>query len=251
MNKIFSVAVLVWIFSACTGHKNQTEELNKASNIINETIKAHGMDKLENGKLSFIFRNGHYTMENNSGIFRYERLISKNDSVYQDIITNDGFVRKFQGDTLKLTSTEEAKYKNGLNAVIYFASLPKSLSDAAVKADYLGDMNLKGNDYYKIRVTFNENGGGKDYDDVFVYWVNKDTDLVDYLAYEYHTDGGGMRFREAFNKREVNGVVVQDYKNYKPLVDGIMVQDMDELFLNGDIELVSEIKSEEPEVILY
>ena len=40
---------------------------------------------------------------------------------------------------------------------------------------------------------------------------------IDYLAYNYVTDGGGVRFRSAINKRRVNGLLVQDYINYAPL----------------------------------
>ena len=40
---------------------------------------------------------------------------------------------------------------------------------------------------------------------------------IDYLAYNYITDGGGVRFRSAINKRRVNGLLVQDYINYAPL----------------------------------
>ncbi|QCK13270.1 DUF6503 family protein [Mangrovivirga cuniculi] len=251
MKRFFTAFLLAGLFISCTGHKNQTEEANRETKIINNAIEAHGAQFLDNGKLKFIFRNGHYTVEEINGQFKYERLISKGDSVYRDILTNDKFVRLYQGDTLELSPTEVSKYKNGLNAVVYFATLPQSLSDDAVVAEYLGDMTIKGNEYYKIKISFQENGGGQDHEDVFVYWVNKDTDLIDYLAYVYHTDGGGMRFREAFNKRNINGVVIQDYKNYKPMVAGLKVQDVDELFVNGDLELVSVIKTEEPEVEVY
>ncbi|MCX2744453.1 hypothetical protein OO013_11280 [Mangrovivirga sp. M17] len=251
MRRIFTAFLLAGFFISCTGHKNQTEEANRVTNIINNTIEAHGANALENGKLNFIFRNGHYTVEEQNGQFKYERLISKGDSVYRDILTNEKFVRLYQGDTLELTPSEVVKYRNGLNAVVYFATLPQSLSDDAVVPEYLGDMTIKGNEYYKIKISFEENGGGQDHEDVFVYWINKDTDLIDYLAYDYKTNGGGMRFREAFNKRNVNGVVIQDYNNYKPTVSGLKVQDIDELFVNGDLELVSVIKTEEPEVEVY
>jgi hypothetical protein len=39
---------------------------------------------------------------------------------------------------------------------------------------------------------------------------------VNYLAYNYITDGGGVRFRSAINKRRVDGLLIQDYINYAP-----------------------------------
>jgi hypothetical protein len=38
----------------------------------------------------------------------------------------------------------------------------------------------------------------KDFDDEYMYWI-KDTRKVDYLAYSYHVNDGGVRFRAAFN----------------------------------------------------
>ncbi len=61
----------------------------------------------------------------------------------------------------------------------------------------------------RSKLTFNEDSGGDDFEDVFIYWFNTETYRMDYLAYEYHTDEGGMRFREAFNPREINGVLMQ------------------------------------------
>lgn len=90
------------------------------------------------------------------------------------------------------------------------------MNDKAVNKLYLGKVLIKGNEYYKIKVTFNEEGGGEDFEDVFVYWVQTGTFKVDYLAYSYAVNGGGIRFKEAYNERFVNGIRFVDYNNCKP-----------------------------------
>ena len=67
---------------------------------------------------------------------------------------------------------------------------------------------------------------------------------MDYLAYLYHTDGGGMRFREAINPRRVNGVLIQDYINFKPEDESMDINNISELYENGELEELSRIINE-------
>ena len=136
------------------------------------------------------------------------------------------------------------KYHRSINAVHYFSILPYGLNDKAVNKTYLGDVDIKGKPYYKIEVTFDKEGGGEDYDDVFVYWINKDTHEADYLAYSYNEGPKdiGMRFREAYNRREVNGLSFTDYNNYKPTDSLATVYDLDSLFVANKLQLLSKIK---------
>jgi hypothetical protein len=53
------------------------------------------------------------------------------------------------------------------------------------------------------------------------------------LAYNYITDGGGVRFRSAINKRRVNGLLVQDYINYAPLNKKILLSSLITEFEKG------------------
>jgi hypothetical protein len=97
-------------------------------------------------------------------------------------------------------------------------------------------------------VTFRQESGGEDFEDVFVYWFATDDYSMDFLAYSYHTDGGGMRFRKAKNKRTVNGLVFQDYDNYKADPDTYNVEELDKAFENAKLELLSKIELENIEV---
>lgn len=111
------------------------------------------------------------------------------------------------------------------------------------------EVELKNKMYHKIRVTFDEEGGGEDFHDIFLFWIGVEDYAMDYMAYQYFTEGGGIRFRAANNKNEVNGVTFTDYENYGPksetktdLMENYLT--VDKAYINGSLELVSEIKTE-------
>ena len=88
------------------------------------------------------------------------------------------------------------KFSESVNSVHYFSVLPYGLNDRAVKRNYWVKSKIKGENYYKIKLLFQKKNGGVDYDDIFIYWIKKENFKLGYLAYKYHTNGGGMRFRE-------------------------------------------------------
>ena len=99
-------------------------------------------------------------------------------------------------------------------------------------------------------MTFSKEGGGTDFEDTFVYWIAKTTYHVDYLAYSYAVEGGGIRFREAYNPRTVEGIRFVDYNNYKPASLAIPLTDLDSIFQQNELELLSKIETENVEVRL-
>ena len=141
------------------------------------------------------------------------------------------------------------KYSNSVNSVHYFALLPYGLNDPAVVKTYVGEESLGQKTYHKLEITFMQDGGGKDHDDVFIYWFDVDTYRLDYLAYKYYTDGGGMRFREAFNQRVINGIHLADYENYKP-EQPTELEKMGQAFESGTLKLLSTIALENVSVEL-
>ena len=142
----------------------------------------------------------------NNGNFK---LIREFDSII-DGLTNDGFERFINLKKQTLSDADSTKYANSVNSVHYFSVLPFGLNDKAVHKKLLPSSTIKGKEYYKVEVTFSENGGGEDFEDVFIYWIGKQDFLVDYLAYSYHTNGGGKRFRvlkEAIVKNGIRFVI--------------------------------------------
>ena len=150
----------------------------------------------------------------------------------------------------KLSETNILKYSNSVNSVHYFSVLPFGLNDKAVHKKQLKSSTVKGKEYYKIEVTFSENGGGEDFEDVFIYWIGKEDFLVDYLAYSYNTNGGGKRFRVLKEQCIKNGIRFVDYYNYKPLNENISLIDIDKAYENEELKKVSEIVLKEIKVTI-
>lgn len=107
-----------------------------------------------------------------------------------------------------------------LNSVVYFALLPYNLNDPAVRLKRLDDAGFDGRMHHTVEVTFNQDGGGRDHDDRFVYWFEANSGRLRALAYRFHTGDGGTRFRRVSRIHEVkNGdthalLWLNDYEAY-------------------------------------
>ncbi|MBO0340673.1 DUF6503 family protein [Flagellimonas profundi] len=212
--------------------------------ILDNAIKASGLEKLKNAEASFDFREYHYNYKRDKGRFEYIRSWKKTDGTkIRDVYTNNGLERYVADTLVELTGKRRKAYTNSVNSVVYFAFLPLWLKDPAVMLHSMGTTVIKGKEYYKIRVTFKEEGGGDDFEDVFLYWFDVDDYSMDYLAYKYKTGKGGMRFREAYNVRKANGVTIQDYRNFKPKIrDSFSFNHIEKAFAQGHLEILSEIE---------
>jgi hypothetical protein len=188
-----------------------------------------------------------YELENNTGRKILKRIINNDSTTILDILKQNGFERTINGNPVIVADSMAVKYSNSINSVHYFAYLPYGLNDPAVNKKLLGETQLGDRQYYKVEVTFDEEGGGEDFDDIYIYWFNKETFKPDYLAYEFNIDGGGTRFREAFNERIINGIRFVDYNNYKASKN-ISVYELEALFKTKELELLSTIRLEDIEV---
>jgi hypothetical protein len=175
----------------------------------------------------------------------YAREFRDSTGQVKDILTNNSFRREINGGLAKITEERTKAFSNSVNSVIYFALLPYGLNDPAVRKKYLNETELKGKQYHVIEVTFEKEGGGKDYEDVFLYWIEKESYTMDYLAYTYESDGGGIRFREAINRRTIGGILFQDYINYEPANKNTSLDKMESLYKNGELKKLSNIALED------
>ena len=224
-----------------TAHCNDKKD---AEYIIDHCIEVHGGRNYDHSLISFDFRGRHYQLKRMGGTYQYTRSFSDSLGNYFDVLSNDGFQR-FLNDTLMDLSEEwTGRYTSSVNGVAYFALLPKPLHDPSVRKSMMGEEVISGKDYYKIQVTFNAEGGGEDHDDVFIYWIDKTSFTMDYFAYSYSTDDGGMRFREAIHVRTINGIRIADYKNYRPASEDVALENTGILFDEGKLQLLSEIRNE-------
>lgn len=248
------VACLTFIITACSSPtKEHPEETatpkSKEQEVIDKAIAFHGMEGLGNADFSLTFREMDYTYSNTNGLYEYTRTqTDSTGAIVYDVMNNEGLIRYINDKEAEITEERRAAFTRSINSVIYFFRLPYGLNDAAVIKEYIGEADIKGKTYDEIKVTFVQEGGGEDFDDVFLYWFDREDYSMDYFAYLYHTDGGGMRFREAINPQRVNGVLVQDYVNLRPENEDIDIMTIDELYEAGELKVLSEIINEDIQI---
>ncbi|WP_373518072.1 DUF6503 family protein [Pricia sp.] len=223
-------------------------KMDKADSLVVKTIAAHGGELYETAHYGFQFRDKNYTFHNKGGSYTYTVTSQKNGEEIRDVLENGSLTRTINSAKTELSAKDIAKYTEALNSVVYFATLPHKLNDAAVKKSYEGRTTIKNQDYEVLSVTFDQEDGGTDHDDTFRYWIHTDTDTVDYLAYSYETNDGGVRFRSAYNPRSVGGIRFQDYINYEAPI-GTPLNELPELYGAGELKELSRIETEDVMVI--
>lgn len=242
--KSVGLILLLWFISSCANNEPATPPVaTKAEVLIAKAIAAHGGDRYRNMEAQFTFRGTPFTIRQQEGLFRYtqQRIDSLGDTI-RYVLDNDGLHKTINhSPTMEWAEKEQAKYGETTNSVVYFALLPYGLQAPAVRAEYVDSVFLRGNPYHKVGVTFSQEGGGVDYEDRFVYWIHAQSHTIDYLAYAYHTNGSGMRFREAYRVQMVNGIRWQDYINYGPTSADASLYKLDSLFVAGQLDTLSTI----------
>ena len=164
------------------------------------------------------------------------------------LINSSSFSRYLDEEQAELTEDWVGKYSRSVNSVLYFFRIPCVLNDPAVIKSYQGSAMIENNSYDVVEVRFQSEGGGDDFEDTFMYWINQNTHQVDYLAYNYQTDEGGTRFRKAINKRTVNGLLVQDYINYAPAEKFPPLASLPDQLEKGQLKELSKIINENVKV---
>lgn len=239
--KFFLLIGILIISYSC----KQEEKQLTAQQIIDKTIENAGGAKYKAATIQFTFRDVKYSSQRENGNYELTRTSTDSLGETRDVLTNLGFERYANGTKLILPDSTATKYANSVNSVHYFVQLPHGLNDPAVNKELVGEAEIDGQQYYEVKVTFAKEGGGTDHEDEYMYWIAKDGFTVDYLAYKFYTGKGGIRFRKAYNPRMVNGIRFVDYENYKlEPWKSVDLQNVEELFEAGKLELLSKIETE-------
>lgn len=263
MNKVIIAFTGLLLFTACGGESEAVKEVETevSSNdqelddlaveaIIDSVYQKNGSGVIDKSNVFFDFREFQYAyMQGVDGLQQSRKFINDKGEAVVDIWKGDSLKRIINGKLVKLSEKDENAFKNSINSVFYFAFLPKALKDPAVNAELLDEVEINDKMYYKIKVTFDEDGGGEDFHDIFLYWIGIEDYAMDYMAYQYFTNDGGIRFRAVDQVKEVNGVLFKDYLNYAPkenLMNDYL--NVDKVFTNDGLKLVSEIRLENIEV---
>ena len=233
--------VLISISCSSDSHDNTSDIRSKSQMIIDSSIVFHGGDYYENSEIQFGFRDKQYTVSRTGSSFVYSSSHTDSLGTHERKLTNIGYEAFLNSERVVLSAKDSAAQAGSLNSVVYFAMLPSLLTDEAVNHEIDGEENIKDKDYYRIKVTFSEDGGGADYDDVYLYWFDKEDYSMDYLAYSFHVNDGGSRFRAAINSRRINGIIFQDYENFNgPSPDSLEV--ISQMYKAGELPLLSQIE---------
>lgn len=196
-------------FSGCGVNEPTAQE------VLKKAIERHGFEPGQEFEVQFDFRNNHYNARISEKGDVYKRVLRKGNDVIEDIITHETYSRRVNHEEIDLRNDNLwYSYSADTRSVIYFALLPYGLNKEAMNIQLMPCIELEGQPYFKVEIIYGKNGGGKDFEDVFVYWVHQTNYTIDYLAYSFNINGGGVRFRKAYNQREVDGIRFQDYVNY-------------------------------------
>ncbi len=228
----FILLLAVSILEGCTSS-------NDATAIVKDAIEAHGGNNYNQLQVQFIFRDKNVMIYQRKDSFNYATTFKDSLSqIVKDELSNRGFHREIDGQITALPDSMAMAYKEAVNSIAYFVLLPYKLSEPAVQLEYLGQIKIEENIYNKIKVSFKQESGGTDYKDVFCYWFNAKTKMIDFLAYS----NGGPRFRKATKRTTVKGVVFQDYENYEVLDTSINSINYDSAFIKKQVKLLSKIE---------
>ncbi len=235
---------LIWLL--CSGVAIQcsspiNEEHPDPEYIIQKAIEAAGGEGYLEADIRFRFRDYKYEGLFKDHQYQFKRIGYQAGDTIIDFLDNDVYQRTINGLTVVLHDTMAIKYAASVNSVFYFVLLPLKLSDPAVRLSYDGPDSLGTKAYHRIKVTFDEEGGGEDFEDIFLYWFDQETYSMDFLAYKFFTEGGGIRFRKAKNIREVRGLRFADYDNYEPKIKVKNLSHLLRHFEKGELKLLSEI----------
>lgn len=238
MKRVFLIGIFILIL-AC--NEKPPKPLT-AQEIVDKSITDSGGALYEDYGSAFVFRDKKYVSENANGKKVLKRIFELDYTQIMDVKNGNDFERYMNDSLVAVPDSMAVKYANSVNSVHYFARLPYGLNDGAVKKELLGKETIGGKELYKIKVTFDQQGGGDDFDDIYLYWFDVENFKPEYLAYDFHVNGGGQRFRRAYNERYVNGIRFVDYENYKPKNEGTDILEIGLLFDKGELELLSKIE---------
>lgn len=262
MNKVFIAFTSLFLLAACGGtdvvekDKVETSSTNheiedlSVESIIDSAYHKSGSGLINKANISFNFREFEYSKVNKpEGELKTRKFTNEKGEAIEDFWQGDSLIRTINGKAVKLSEKDIKAFKSSINSVFYFGFLPKALKDPAVNLKLIDEVEINEKMYYKIKVTFNEDGGGDDFHDIFLYWIGIEDYSMDYMAYQYFTEEGGIRFRAVDKVQEVNGIQFRDYLNYAPKEN--MMNDymsVDKVFVSDGMRLVSEIRLENVEV---
>lgn len=233
---------MIFILLGCGSTDTVTQEESEVDRIVNASVAFHGGDIYHNAQISFSLRDRLYTVDRQGGLYQYTSAHSDSLGLHLRKLTNEGYSERLDARDVLLSPKDSVARAGSVNSVVYFALLPGLLEDPSARKTLEGTDEIGGQTYHRIRVQFVEEGGGTHYDDAYLYWIDPEDFSMDYLAYSFLVDGGGTRFRKAYNARRINGLMFQDYENYKGPTSPDSLEFIAQLYNQQKLSLLSNIE---------
>src|SRR5690554_4683277 len=201
MKQLLFLSISLGLFTlSCSDNSNSPKEVDSRSRaqiIIDSAIAFHGGEKYHNSEIAFGYSGKMYRVDRSANTFTYSVQFSDSLGNHYRELTNIGFTESIDNKPILLSAKDSMAFAASLNSVIYFALLPSFLQDGSVNSSLDGEDEIEGKAYYRIKVTFNEEGTGAHFEEIYLYWFDKADFSMDYLAYSFRVNNGGSRFRVA------------------------------------------------------
>lgn len=249
MRQILLILIFVSFLSCEDEEKRQTvQEAQEIEEIIEKTIEVAGGENYKKATISFNFRENTYKSERNGLEFSLEKQSTEGLDSIRDMVSNSGFQR-YVNDSLRIIPDSLlVRLNKEIKTVHYFAHLPYGLDNRGLNKELLEEARIEGEPYYQLKMSFGQRASGVAGHDEFLYWIHKEDFTLDYLAYKFVEEEEGIRFRAAFNPRVINGIRFVDYRNYTFRNSETGLSELDELYENDKLELLSTIETKILEV---
>ena len=157
--------------------------------------------------------------------------------------SNDVLEVRENGAAVAIEPGKEQRYRDWAMARVYFCFLPYRLDDPSVIQHDRGLIEWDGRRLHKVKVTF-EPGTSTDAGDEYLYWFDPETARLEYFAYSYDDDGGGLRFRRAVRHRRVGGLLFFDQENLGVEGPGLSVEAIDPAYVQSRMRHISTVRLE-------
>lgn len=214
--------------------------------LVDRAIEYHGGPLYTASRISMTItsKSGSFRLvsEMDGGLFDH-RVTRVRDGQEQIVrLTNDGVDLIADGQTRSLDGPEAQKLTTFVNERIYFPFLPYRLNDPGVIKTDLGEETWGNRTLRKVKVTFQ--GAAADGDE-YVYWFDPRTARLEQFAYSFTNNGGGLRFRRAFDYRRVGGLLFFDAENLGLSGTEHRVDEITPEFVSTNMSNVSTVKLSE------
>lgn len=213
----------------------------KGETLIRELVEKAGGEKRETATVNFDSNPYSYQIIRNCGQFDIERnLINKRGDTVVLKLGNLDITKTINQKIQKLSDTTAARLKQNLRSKIYFTEIPFGLNAPGIRKKFLGEEEIDGKSFAKVKIAFIENRGSKPFLDQYVFWVDQESKTLTYLATTIDGDQNNLQFRKVENPRVLKGIRFVDYQVYQPEKhQTIALRDLAQAFEKGELKRIN------------